>query len=115
MKYDTSNLNHDALRTLLNREYGLDVTRLDFIPKGYLAYGYRATASDGRLHFVRATGAAPAWLFPPATNSEVVYEAVTALAGQPGLDAIVAPYRTRASRFTCHLGDLTIAVFPYAG
>jgi aminoglycoside phosphotransferase (APT) family kinase protein len=91
----------------LHDAYGLAITTITPVPKGEDADAYRATAREGARYFVRVEhGRADDRL-------EVALAVSAALRVDAGLCSIVVPLPTMQGAFTSHVGNMTIAVFPF--
>jgi spectinomycin phosphotransferase len=100
-------LDRAVLATALEREYGLTVSAVRFIPAGETAWCYQLTDTRGRRWFLKLgrPGA-----IPPA-RAEFALQLGVALAGL-GLP-VPRPQPTQAGELWCWLGGLRVAVFEF--
>lgn len=107
MKFDTSGIAGEHLAQFVSAEYGLEIGSLTFRPKGEASYSYLAEGKDGAAHLVKAQETARA----AALDSRL--RAVSSLRSGGGIREVVAPYENQRGTFIGHLGNYTIAVFPF--
>jgi aminoglycoside phosphotransferase (APT) family kinase protein len=108
MKTDTHDIDKQQLLQTINREVGLGIRSIRFVPKGEDAYSYLAEGvRAGDRYFIRAQDASRAGALEP------VYAITNVLHTRYGLSSVVAPIATRRGTFTiCH-GRYTVAVFGF--
>lgn len=107
MKADSSDIDKDCLRSLINAEYGLRISVLTFVPCGEDAYIYTAQNADNQPLFIRVQP------FSKGKQLETAYAVTSLLHNYYGLKQVVAPYRTRHGNFTFSFKAYTVAVFPF--
>jgi thiamine kinase-like enzyme len=109
MKFDTSNIDQNALIKHLNDAYGLSIVSIAFTPKGEEAFCYVARDHNGGDYFLQAQER------DRARDLEAVYAVVVALHDRWGLSQALAPLRTAIGNLTSLFGQYTIATLPYVG
>ena len=107
MKVEKSDLDKQALSRLLQTAYGIDVVRLEFVPKGEESYSYVASTTVGRKYFVKVH------LASASPELEASYRFVHHLHADKGFEWAVSPYITREDQFLGTLGNYAVAVFDY--
>lgn len=105
MKADSSDIDKDALRWLLEEQYGLRAAALRFVPRGEESYGYVLETAAQARYFCK--------VYEHPSELSVRYEAANKLHTQCGLDFVVHPHATRSGTFHASLGELTVAVYDY--
>jgi aminoglycoside phosphotransferase (APT) family kinase protein len=110
MDSDLAGLDRAELISLLNAEYGLDVTALHFQPKGADSFCYLAACADGALGFVKLY---PGFRFANTAELERALRLTQFLRAEAGLEFVVSPRPTRQDRALCSFGPHAVAVFDF--
>jgi hypothetical protein len=105
VKVDSADVDKQALRRLLEEQYGLCATALRFVPGGEESYGYLLETPAPSRHFVKV------YEHPPELS--VRYQSANKLHTRCGLEFVVHPYATRHGAFHAGLGAYAVAVFDW--
>jgi spectinomycin phosphotransferase len=103
-------LDKAALFEVIQREYGLSVERLRFLPTGWTAYCYTVDCTDGERFFLKLTSDSD--LVPFAASDRDFYLLMTyQLRTKQFLPNVACPVRTQSGRFTARCDSYLLILF----
>jgi thiamine kinase-like enzyme len=105
MKLDSPDIDKQALRRLLEDQYGLRAATLSFVPGGEEIYGYLLETAARSCYFCR--------VYEHPSELDVRYKAANRLHTRCGLGFVVHPHETRHGTFHAPLGEFSVAVYDW--
>lgn len=105
MKVESPQIDRSALGRLLEAQYGLQATRLTFVPQGEESYSYILQTDVHSRHFIKVS--------PASRQLGERYEATHGLYAHCGLGFVVAPHATQAGAYCVDMGEYAVAVFDF--
>jgi thiamine kinase-like enzyme len=107
MKVENPNFDKLELIHLLRGAYAIDVTHLEFVPKGEESYSYIATTSVDDSYFIKVHQASV------SPELRACYRFIHQLRNNEGCQWVVSPYTTLDGEFLATLGKYAVVVLDF--